>query len=335
MTGGVATGTLAVPMVPAQDVPRFLHISDTHLWVEGEPPPLVTVVPLRGHDAGPWAAIWELVERERPDAILWTGDVATAQQVSAYALANRHLAPPAGAPGPVRAHPSGIPVFCVPGNHDHYAVVGRAVFYLRDRTAYRAVFNDPAPSVHHLRVRGRDVFVFRLDSSSGIHAGDSLRLATGRIHRDDLAVLDAWSETARAGGTLAGEEVTPESLLRSCNVLLMHHDLASKVAFHDLDARSAARLLKFMASTPIHLLACGHHHTPDERGYELFGPGRLDARQRGALAKGGRLRAQEVRISRAGTASQAGAFSQTVHLVELGDPIRIRRLRYDGARFAA
>ena len=321
-------------MADESGVPRLLHISDTHLWPEDEPLPLVIVVPLTGHDPGPWAAIWALVEREKPDAILWTGDVATAQEAGAYAIANAQLAPVKGAPGSVRAHTTGIPVFCVPGNHDHYSVVGRAAVYMRDGSTYRRSLNDAAPSVHHLSIKGKDFFLFRLDSSSSINVGDSLQLATGRIHRKDLAVIDMWRAVARSGGELAGERVTPESLERSCNVLLMHHDLGSKEAFHEMDSESATRLLKLMAATPIHLLACGHIHVPDERVYELFGPGRLAKRQRGALAKAGSLRAESVRISRAGTSSQGGAASHTVHIVEIGADLRIRRLRYDGEKFA-
>jgi DNA repair exonuclease SbcCD nuclease subunit len=320
-------------MADASGVPKLLHISDTHLWPEGKPLPLVIVVPLTGHDAGPWAAIWDLVERERPDAILWTGDVATAQQAGAYAIANAQLAPVKGVPGNVRTHATGIPVFCVPGNHDHYSVVGRAAVYMRDGSTYRRTFNDAAPSVHHLGIKGKEFFVFRLDSSSGINVGDSLQLATGRIHRKDLAVIDRWKAVARSGGELAGERVTPERLQRSCNVLLMHHDLGSREAFHEMDSESATRLLKLIAATPIHLLACGHIHVADERVHELFGPGRLSKRQRGALAKTGSLRAGSVRVSRAGTSSQAGAASHTVHIIEIGADLRIRRLRYDGGKF--
>ncbi len=315
-------------------IARFLHISDTHLWSEGRPLPLVVVVPLRGHEPGPWGAIWTLVERERPDAILWSGDVATAQEAEAYGLANERLASVKGKPGGVRAHASGIPVFCVPGNHDHYSMVGRAAFYLRDGSTYARIFNDPAPSVHRLSIRGKQFFIFRLDSSSGINVGDSLRLATGRIHKNDLALLDRWRTVARKGGELDGEKVTPERLRSSSNILLMHHDLSSTSAFFDLDAASATRLLKFMAAMPVHLVACGHIHTPEERVYELFGRGRLTRRQRSALAKDGALRAESVRISRAGTASQAEAVSRTVHVIEFGTSIRIQRLRYDGKTFA-
>ena len=314
-------------------IARFLHISDTHLWVEGEPLPLAVVVPLRGHDPGPWRAFWTLVERERPDAILWSGDVATAQEAAAYGLANERLASVKAKPGGVRVHASGVPVFCVPGNHDHYSMVGRAAFYLRNGSTYARTMSDPAPSVHHLIVRGKDFFIFRLDSSSGINVGDSLRLATGRIHKNDLALLDLWRIVARNGGELDGVKVTPESLRTSCNIVLMHHDLSSARPFFDLDAASATKLLKFMATMPIHLVACGHIHTPDERVYELFGRGRLTTRQRGALAKNDSLRAESVRISRAGTASQAEAVSHTVHLIEFAAPIRIRRLRYDGKGF--
>ncbi|HLE60786.1 MAG TPA: metallophosphoesterase [Thermoanaerobaculaceae bacterium] len=315
-------------------IARFLHITDTHLWPEAEPLPLVVVVPLRGHDPGPWAAIWALVEREKPDAILWSGDIATAQHRAAYALANQRLAPAKGTPESVRTHTAGIPVFCVPGNHDHYSVVGRAAVYLRDGSTYNRTFNDAAPSVHHLSIRGMDFFIFRLDSSSGINVGDSLQLATGRIHRDDLAVVDRWRSVARRGGELAGEKVTPDGLRRSRNILLMHHDLGAKAAFHAMDRASATRLLKLMAATPIHLLACGHIHTPDDREYKLFGPGKLDKRQRGALERDGTLRARSVRISRAGTSSQAGAVTHTVHIIEFDVGVRIRRLRFDGKAFS-
>jgi hypothetical protein len=222
---------------------------------------------------------------------------------------------------------------CVPGNHDHYSVVGRAVFYLREGSTYNCAFNDSAPSVHHLSIRGYDFFIFRLDSSSGINVGDSLQLAPGRIHRDDLAVIDRWRSVARRGGELAGRKVTPDSLHRSHNILLMHHDLGAKAAFHAMDRASATRLLKFIAATPIHLLACGQIHAPDDREHRLFGPGRLDKRQRGALAREGTLRADSVRISRAGTSSQAGAASHTVHVIEFDEGIRIRRLRFDGKGF--
>jgi 3',5'-cyclic AMP phosphodiesterase CpdA len=321
-----------MPGEPA--IARLLHITDTHLWPEEVPLPLVVVVPLRGHDPGPWAGIWALVERERPDAILWSGDVATAQNRAAYALANRELAPAERRPGSVRAHTSGIPVFCVPGNHDHYSVVGRAAVYLRAGATYKRTFNDAAPSVHHLRIRGADYFIFRLDSSSGINVGDSLQLATGRIHRDDLAVIDRWRSVARRGGDLAGEPVTPNTLRRSRNILLMHHDLGAKAAFHEMDRASATRVLKLMAAMPIHLLACGHIHAPDDREYRLFGPGRLDKRQRAALARDGTLRTQSVRISRAGTSSQAGAASHTVHIIEFDAGVRVRRLRFDGKAFS-
>jgi 3',5'-cyclic AMP phosphodiesterase CpdA len=313
---------------------RFLHISDTHLWPEGEPLPVVVVVPLSGHEPGPWAAIWELVARERPDAILWTGDVATAQHRGAYALANQELTPAKPRPGSVRAHLSGVPVFCVPGNHDHYSLVGRTTVYLRDGSTFRRAFTDPAPSVHNLKVGGREFFIFRIDSSSGINVGDSLQLATGRIHRRDLAVLEKWRRVARDGGDLAGETVTPERLRRSGNMLLMHHDLGSRAPFHVLDRESATALLKLAASVPIHLLACGHIHTPDERVYSLFGRGALDRRQRGALARAGLLRADSVRISRAGTACQAGAVSHTVQIIEFDPGTRIRRLRFDGTAFS-
>src|SRR5512136_2655715 len=113
-------------MTKENGVPRFLHISDTHLWPEGEALPMVVVVPLKGHDPGPWAAIWDLVGREKPDAILWSGDIATAQNRDAYELASRELAPARPVQGNVRTHITGIPVSCVPGNHDHYSVVGRA-----------------------------------------------------------------------------------------------------------------------------------------------------------------------------------------------------------------
>jgi 3',5'-cyclic AMP phosphodiesterase CpdA len=315
-------------------IARFLHITDTHLWPEGESLPLVIVVPLRGHDPGPWAAIWALVEREKPDAILWTGDVATAQHRTAYALANRELAPAERKPDSVRAHTTGIPVFCVPGNHDHYSIVGRAAVYLRAGATYNRTFHDAAPSVHHLRIRGTDFFIFCLDSSSGINVGDSLQLATGRIHRDDLAVVDRWRSVARRGGELAGEVVTPDSLRRSRNILLMHHDLGAKAAFHEMDRESATRVLKLMAATPIHLLACGHIHAPDDQEYRLFGPGRLDKRQRAALARDGTLRTQSVRISRAGTSSQVGAASHTVHIIEFDAGVRVRRLRFDGTAFS-
>ncbi len=312
---------------------RFLHITDTHLWAEGEPPPLVVVVPLAGHDPGPWGAIWSLVERERPDAILWTGDVATAQEAAAYALANERLAPVEGKPGKVRLHPAGAPVFCVPGNHDHYSLVGRAAFYLRDGSTYARAFNDPVPSVHHLRIGEREFFIFRVDSSSGISVGDSLRLATGRLHRKDIAALEGWRAAARTGGELAGERVTPERLAHSWNILLMHHDPSPGRPFFDMDAASATVLLKLAAALPVHLVACGHLHTPDERVFELFGPGRLSARQRNALARTGQLRAESVRISRAGTSSQAGAVTHSAHLIEFDSRIRIRRLRYDGEAF--
>lgn len=321
-------------MAGEEAVAKFLHISDTHLWVEGDPLPLVAFVPLRGHNPGPWGTIWTLVERERPDAILWSGDVATAQEAAAYGLANERLAGVKGKPAAVRAHASGIPVFCVPGNHDHYSIVGRAAFYLRAGSTYARTMSNPAPSVHSLSIRGKQFFIFRLDSSSGINVADSLRLATGRIHKNDLALLDLWRAVARKGGELDGVKVTPESLRTSCNIVLMHHDLSSTSAFFDLDAASATKLLKFMAAMPIHLLAYGHLHTPDERVYELFGRGRLTTRQRGALAKNDSLRAESVRISRAGTASQVEAVSHTVHLIEFATPIRIRRLRYDGKGFA-
>lgn len=312
---------------------RFLHITDTHLWPEEVPLPLVVVVPLRGHDPDPWAAIWALVERERPDAVLWSGDIATAQNRAAYALANRELAPAEGRPDSVRAHTTGIPVFCVPGNHDHYSVVGRAAVYLRAGATYNRTFNGAAPSVHHLRIRGTDFFIFRLDSSSGINVGDSLQLAPGRIHRDDLAVVDHWRSVVRKGGELAGELVTPDTLRRSRNILLMHHDLGVKAAFHEMDRTSATRVLKLMAATPIHLLACGHIHVPDDREYRLFGPGRLDKRQRAALGREGTLRTQSVRISRAGTSSQVGAGTHTVHMIEFGVGVRVRRLVFNGRDF--
>jgi 3',5'-cyclic AMP phosphodiesterase CpdA len=314
--------------------PKLLHITDTHLWPEEVPLPLVVVVPLRGHDPGPWAAIWALVEREKPDAILWSGDVATAQHRAAYAVANRELAPAERKPASVRAHTTGIPVFCVPGNHDHYSIVGRAAVYLRAGATYSRTFNDAAPCVHHLRIRGTDFFIFRLDSSSGINVGDSLQLATGRIHRDDLAVIDRWRSVARKGGELDGEPVTADSLRRSRNIVLMHHDLGAKAAFHEMDRASATRVLKLMAAMPIHLLACGHIHVPDDREYRLFGPGRLDKRQRAALARDGTLRTQSVRISRAGTSSQVGAASHTVHIIEFDAGIRVRRLRFDGTAFS-
>jgi 3',5'-cyclic AMP phosphodiesterase CpdA len=313
---------------------KFLHITDTHLWPEGEALPMVVVVPLKGHDPGPWAAVWDLVEREKPDAILWSGDIATAQNPGAYELASRELAPAKRVPGGVRTHTNGIPVFCVPGNHDHYSVVGRAAIYLRDSSAYDRTFDEAAPSVHHLSIWGMDFFIFRLDSSSGINVGDSLQLAVGRIHRDDLAIVDRWRSVARRGGELAGEMVTPDRLRRSHNILLMHHDLGAKAAFHAIERGSATRLLKLMAAIPIHLLACGHIHVPDERVHELFGPGRLDKRQRGALAREGTLRAHSVRVSRAGTSSQTGAVSHTVHVIEFDAGVRIRRLRFDGTAFS-
>jgi Calcineurin-like phosphoesterase len=320
-------------MAGERAIAKFLHITDTHLWPEGESLPIVVVVPLKGHDPAPWAAIWNLVEREKPDAILWSGDVATAQSRDAYALANRELAPARRVPGAVRTHTTGIPVLCVPGNHDHYSVVGRAAVYLRAGAAYTRTFNDAAPSVHHLRIRGTNFFIFRIDSSSGINVGDSLQLAAGRIHRDDLGVVDHWRSVARKGGEFDGEPVTPDSLRRARNILLMHHDLGAKAAFHAMDRTSATRLLKLMAATPIHLLACGHIHAADDRGHKLFGPGGLDKRQRGALAREGTLRADSVRISRAGTSSQAGAASHTVHVIEFDEGIRIRRLRFDGRAF--
>lgn len=312
---------------------RLLHITDTHLWPQDVPPPRF-VIPIDGHDPAPWSAIWRLVERESPDAVLWTGDVATAQSREAYDLANGQLEPEAGNLGVVRRHRTGVPVVVVPGNHDHYVVNDGWVAYRPGAAMYEQRFGSSRATVVFRRLRGRDCFFFCLDSSAGINVAESLALAPGRLRKADVPVVESWMDVARHGGHLDGEDVTPERLLAATNVLLLHHDLTSKVLFHELDSGSTALLLKLLAVLPVHLLACGHIHEA-RRGttFELVGRGRLDARQQRALRREGLLRAGSVQVSRPGTASQHGAGAHGVHLIEVGASVSIKYLRFDGQSF--
>lgn len=305
---------------------RILHITDTHLWPHARKKPVL----LRRHDDAAWNAIWEGLKHVDCDAVFWTGDIATAQDKSAYLDANRHLVPLGTAiPSGVRtARDPPVPVFAVPGNHDHYSLALRLAIYLRSTSVFRRRFANPYPSVHHWAPgvgSGREFFIFRIDSSSGIGAQDTVRYAPGRLARDDLDIVRAWTHAVRRGGLFDGKQVDANRLRMSWNVLLMHHDLHERLFLHDFEGDDSKILLKFIATLPIHVVACGHIHEPASPvPYGLFGKGRLDPDQRRALRKRGYLRADHVLISRPGTTCLEGASRQVAHILDFGDHVTIR-----------
>ena len=313
---------------------RLLHISDTHVWNDDVPlPNVLGVFPLKGHDTTAWKAIWQLIKDENPDAVLWSGDVATAQDESAYNIAARYLLRSVSLPSRLLRIEDGPPVYCVPGNHDHYSIVGRPVVYARSAAKYTVFFEDPRPSVFRQKIRGKDVFFFRLDSCSGINPSDSVRLASGRLHRRDIDRISEWIRFAKVGGEISGVSHAPSDFVASVNILIMHHDLSSRNPIHLLDADSRKSILKLIAALPIHLVVCGHTHINTSDEHPVFGRGLLDKRQKARLKRQKMLNADKYIISNAGTSSQNLQPENTVHRIIIDESIHISEMWFDGSRF--
>lgn len=296
--------------------------------------PRVYGVRLIGHEENSWAAIWKLLLSENPDAILWSGDVATAQDPTAYHIANSKLTKLLKLPEKSRKEISGIPVYCVPGNHDHFSVKAKTTFYLRKTSIFRKTIVNPKPTEHVLNVKRKKIVIFSVDSSSGINSADSPKLAIGRIHKEDLKIIDKWMDIAKSGGVVDSIYMTINDLKNACKILLIHHDLSSKKKFHGIKGDGLKKLLKFCANMPIDIVACGHIHSPNTRIYKLFGRGKLDKRQYKNMQRKGILKGESVKISRPGTTCQNGANTHTIHIIEINnDTVDIHQLRYFQGNF--
>jgi len=311
------------------DVVRFMHISDTHLWSEKRGQPFGTV----GHDPVIWNSIWKMLPVIQPDAILWSGDIAAGQDWNAYQLANSPEGPLKPVVSDIRYVKNyNIPVYSVPGNHDHYIEFWKIFFYVRSKFIFNKFFQKcNCPNLSMLKKNNIRFNIFRIDSSSGINTFDKMTLSAGCIHNKDLKTLKKWREIARQGGMINNIKVDPEILSNSWNILLIHHELTKDRFYSDISKKSKIELIKFIAQIPIHVIACGHLHEQKISYYPLFGPGRLNKKKNWLYMKNNNmLQTEHVRISRAGSTCEKYEEKNTMNLIDFNKKsFSIKTLIYD------
>ncbi|MFO7891234.1 MAG: metallophosphoesterase [bacterium] len=314
------------------DTVRFMHISDTHLWPEKRRQPFGT----DGHDPIIWNSIWEMLPVLKPDAILWSGDIAAGQDWRAYQIANSPEGPLKHTISDIRyVKDFNIPVYSVPGNHDHYVVFWKIFFYVRSRILFRKFFQKSScPSLNVFKKKNIQFNIFRIDSSSGINTFDRMTFSAGCIHKRDLTTLKHWREIARNGGKINEIKITPEILANSWNILVIHHELTKNRFYSDISKKSKIELIKLIAQIPIHVIACGHLHEQKISYYPLFGPGRLNKKKNWLYMKNNNmLSAEHVRISRAGSTCEKFEEENTMNLIDFDkSSFSIKTLIFDKKR---
>lgn len=308
---------------------RFMHISDTHLWSEKRGQPFGTA----GHDPLVWKSIWKALPVLKPDAILWSGDIAAGQDWKAYQIVNSPEGPLKPEISDIRyVKDYNIPVYAVPGNHDHYVVFWKIFFYVRSRMLFRKFFQrSNCPSLNIFKKNDIQFNIFRIDSSSGINTFDKMTFSAGCIHKRDLKVLKQWREVARNGGIINGVTITPEILAHSWNILVIHHELTKDRFYIDISKKSKIELMKLIAQIPIQVVACGHLHRQKVSYYPLFGPGGLNKKKNWLYMKNNNmLFAEHVRISRAGSTCEKFEKTHTMNLIDFDkDSFSIKTLIFD------
>jgi len=311
------------------DVVRFMHISDTHLWSEKRGQPFGTA----GHDPVIWKSIWEMLPALKPDAVLWSGDIAAGQDWKAYQIPNSPQGPLKPTIADIRyVKDYHIPVYSVPGNHDHYVIFWKIFFYVRTKILFQKFFQSGNyPRLNVFKKKDMQFNIFRIDSSSGITAFDKMTLSAGCLHKRDIKILKNWRRIAREGGEIYGIKITPEILSQSWNILIIHHELTDDRFYSDISESSKIELIKFIAQIPIHVIACGHLHEQNVSYYPLFGPGRLDKKRNWLYMKNNnRLRTEHVRISRAGSTCERFEETNTMNLIDFNKTtFSIKTLLYD------
>ncbi len=313
----------------SKDVVRFMHISDTHLWSEKWGQPFGTV----GHDPMIWNSIWKMLPAVQPDAVLWSGDIAAGQDWNAYQVANSPEGPLKHEIADIRYIKNyNIPVYSVPGNHDHYISFWKIFFYVRNKFIFNKFFQKSnCPSLNVFKKKNIRFNIFRIDSSSGINTFDKMTFSAGCIHKRDLKVLKHWREIARNGGMIKTNKINPEILSDSWNILVIHHELTKDRFYSDISKKSKIELMKLIAQIPIHVIACGHLHKQKISYFPLFGAGRLNTKKNLPYMKNNNMiRAEHVRISRAGSTCEKFEKQNTMNLIDFNKTsFSIKTLIYD------
>ncbi len=294
---------------------RFMHISDTHLWPEVRNQPFGTV----GHNPLAWESIWKMLPIIKPDAIFWSGDVAAGQDKKAYEIATYPSGPLSEEITDIRyIKADELPVYSVPGNHDHYIAFWKIFFYVRSKIIFRKFFQrDSCPSLNVFTKKNIRFNIFRIDSSSGINTFDKMTFSAGCIHKRDIKIIKNWRDITRKGGVINGINITPEGLYNSWNILIIHHELTENHFYNDISEKSKMEIIKLIAQVPIHVIACGHLHKQKVSYYRLFGPGRLNKKRDWVNMKNAnKLRTEFVRISRAGSTCENFEATNTMNLID-------------------
>lgn len=208
---------------------RIIQLSDFHLEPEG-----TLAYGVADTRASFLAAVEHIAALpQRPDAVVVTGDVASSGKAEAYAIVREGLD---------RVAKQGIPVYVLPGNHDHR---GRMLEYL-------APYCPADPAVAPYLCYAVDMGNLRLIML------DAMRPGSHSGHLEPAAAQ--WLEAALA--------VAPAT----DTLLFTHHPpFLSGMGAMDEPYEGKERLASLLAANPQVRLCCGHMH----RAFSTLWMGRL------------------------------------------------------------
>jgi len=190
-------------------VPRLLHVSDIHFG------PKHLDEPARGLQA--------LVERERPDVVVVSGDLTQRAKPEQFRAARAFL----------EALPA--PVAFVPGNHD-------VPLY----RVWERLFAPFAAWRRHFHPELVREFLAEELAILGLNSAHAWTTKHGRLRGADLAELDRRLDRLPTG---------------TIRVLVTHHPVAAAPELgHEPVARRSERLLELARRHGVRLVLCGHLH---------------------------------------------------------------------------